>query len=449
MSTGNDPKRYYARLGVEPSASAEAIKSAYRQLAKKLHPDIDRDAGAKARFQAINEAYGVLSDPDLRSAYDALQYTNPASQPRETKLEPICCSQCGRVTAQPRSTVFYRVVSLVVLTTRTPIQGIFCSACGRAIAFRATLCSAFFGWWGFPWGPIWTISSICQNALGGRHSKDIDEKLIWYNALAFFRKGQLAISYALAQQIRTAHDAEIAISAVKLMDHLRAAGVPAASPMLKNPWQANPLAVLAQFALLLAVPSVIGLAAYSNDSQHGLPSRPAPPSYHANQPSYSIPTITTAPSSQTTPATNAAPVPTCAFPPSNGEILVKHGKWSNEGHSIEITNGSGGNAIIKVRDAYSASVVVSFFVAKGATASIVNVPDGTYRIQYAFGGDLRSDCRSFVRVTSAAQFPDIESLRTRYTSTEIIWSQLSYTLFSVPDGNVRPQALDVATFNAE
>jgi hypothetical protein len=79
---------------------------------------------------------------------------------------------------------------------------------------------------------------------------------------------------------------------------------------------------------------------------------------------------------------------------------------------------------------------------------IINVPDGDYRIQYAFG-DLGTDCRSFARVISAAQFPDIEVLRTRYTQDEIIRSRLSYTLFSVPDGNVRPQNIDIATFRAD
>jgi molecular chaperone DnaJ len=87
MDEGNDPKGYYARLNVAPSANAETIKAAYRQLAKKLHPDVNRDVSAKAQFQAISEAYNVLSDPQLRSNYDALRYTNPPPHPRERELE--------------------------------------------------------------------------------------------------------------------------------------------------------------------------------------------------------------------------------------------------------------------------------------------------------------------------------------------------------------------------
>jgi hypothetical protein len=450
MATGNDPKGYYGRLGVAPSASAEEIKQAYRRLAKALHPDINRDVSAKARFQAISEAYAVLSNPDLRSAYDALQYTNPEPQRNATELEPICCSRCSKVTAQPRSAVFYRVVSLVLLTTRTPIQGIFCSKCAKRVALQATIVSAFVGWWGVPWGPIWTISSIWRNAFGGRHSKDIDDKLLWYNAHAFLSKGKLAISYALAQQVRTARDADIAINAVKLVDHLRAAGVPAASPMLKNPWNINPLNIFAHLALLVAIPGAIGFAIYSDDVGIGSIHSPIRPTYQTSRLSHPSPTLTPLAS---TPAGRgadvAASVPTCAFPPRNGEILVRSGVWNDEGHSIEIINGSGGNAIIKVKNAYTGSLLVSFFVAKGNTASVINVPDGSYRVQYAFGEDLQSDCHSFVRIASASQFPGIKTFTTRYTTTEIIHSQLSYTLFPVRDGNVRPQALDITAFNTD
>ncbi len=60
----------YARLGIAPGASAAAIKQAYRRLAKKLHPDVNRDRAAHERFLAVKEAYEVLSNPLLRREYD-------------------------------------------------------------------------------------------------------------------------------------------------------------------------------------------------------------------------------------------------------------------------------------------------------------------------------------------------------------------------------------------
>ena len=63
---------YYAVLGVPRDASAEAIKKAFRKLARQYHPDVNKSAGAEARFKEINEANEVLSDPEKRKRYDAL-----------------------------------------------------------------------------------------------------------------------------------------------------------------------------------------------------------------------------------------------------------------------------------------------------------------------------------------------------------------------------------------
>jgi len=67
-------KDFYAVLGVPSDASADAIKKAYRKLARAHHPDANSgDAAAENRFKEIGEAYAVLSDPEQRQQYDAVR----------------------------------------------------------------------------------------------------------------------------------------------------------------------------------------------------------------------------------------------------------------------------------------------------------------------------------------------------------------------------------------
>jgi curved DNA-binding protein len=63
---------YYEVLGVPRDADQDAIRGAYRRLARQYHPDLNSDADAEERFKELGEAYEVLSDPDKRQRYDRL-----------------------------------------------------------------------------------------------------------------------------------------------------------------------------------------------------------------------------------------------------------------------------------------------------------------------------------------------------------------------------------------
>ncbi len=65
-------KDYYQTLGVARDATADAIKKAFRKLARKYHPDVSKESDAELRMREVNEAYAVLSDPEKRAAYDQL-----------------------------------------------------------------------------------------------------------------------------------------------------------------------------------------------------------------------------------------------------------------------------------------------------------------------------------------------------------------------------------------
>jgi curved DNA-binding protein len=79
-------KDYYGTLGVAKDASEDEIQKAYRKLARKYHPDINKGPDAQARFQEINEAHEVLKDAEKRAKYD--QFGSAWKQAQRTGAPP-------------------------------------------------------------------------------------------------------------------------------------------------------------------------------------------------------------------------------------------------------------------------------------------------------------------------------------------------------------------------
>ena len=70
---------YYEVLGLQKDASADEIKRAYRQMAKKYHPDVNKEPGAEEKFKEINEAYDTLSDDQKKARYDQFGHEDPTA----------------------------------------------------------------------------------------------------------------------------------------------------------------------------------------------------------------------------------------------------------------------------------------------------------------------------------------------------------------------------------
>ena len=81
-----DYKDYYNTLGISKTATEGEIKTAYRKLARRYHPDVNKDPKAEDKFKEVNEAYQVLSDPEKRKKYDQFgsewqRYQSSGGQP--------------------------------------------------------------------------------------------------------------------------------------------------------------------------------------------------------------------------------------------------------------------------------------------------------------------------------------------------------------------------------
>ena len=81
-----DYKDYYAILGVKKDAPDDEIQKAYRKLARKFHPDVNKAPEAETKFKEIGEAYEVLKDPDKRQKYD--QYGSAWKRAQQTGTPP-------------------------------------------------------------------------------------------------------------------------------------------------------------------------------------------------------------------------------------------------------------------------------------------------------------------------------------------------------------------------
>lgn len=146
-------------------------------------------------------------------------------------------------------------------------------------------------------------------------------------------------------------------------------------------------------------------------------------------------------------------VPVCANPPGSGEKLAGDMDVGSGGHSIQVANGGGGDALVNIRHADTRKLANRFFLRSMENMVIEGVPDGTYLIQYAFGPALAADCKTFTRIIRARELPEPDDLQTEIIDdedkTETKHESVSYELSVTEDANMKPVKIDAAAFNAE
>lgn len=278
MEHRNDPHGYYAILGLDRHATDEQIRTTYKRRAMDLHPDRNRASDTTEQFQQLGAAYAVLSDPLTRAQYDSLiaqPPPPPPPPPRPPGPEPIRCTQCHKVSAQPRVVVLNSVKSFGVMTLRKPLAGTFCSDCAHKLAIRASVTTWALGWWGIPWGPIYTVQALVSNMFGGDQPALENARMLAYQAFYFYASGRPGIAQSVAMDgLKFAHKiphstgkkAMPAAERAQLTGHLESlikqCNRPD-QPPLKNSWAVKPLIVVPQLGALAIVFATICLLVVS------------------------------------------------------------------------------------------------------------------------------------------------------------------------------------------
>jgi len=198
--SARDIHGFYKRLGVSPNASQAEIKNAHRARAMALHPDRNRDKNATSAFQALQEAYAVLSNEGARSKYDAECAIPPPVKRRDTRqdrpVEPVLCSTCNAISAQPRYKVFHTVYAYVIDAHKDARQGVFCSKCEIRVGLKASFITLLAGWWSIK-GFLWTVQTLFLNLVGGTFHEE-NARLYGVQARYFARRGDPALARAIA-----------------------------------------------------------------------------------------------------------------------------------------------------------------------------------------------------------------------------------------------------------
>lgn len=197
---------YYRLIGVGPGCSKDEIKRAYKRKCLEVHPDVNSSSDAHESFLKLRTAYEILSDAQKRADYDAKCVSVPEPTEKSTKagagqtsnFDPIRCSRCKCVTAQPRYVVFWETFSFLS-TVRSPVQGVMCTKCAGDAAYEATKKSLLFGWWGI-WGLLLTPASVFTNLSGGEKPPENNGRILLHQSWYFVQTNKPELAFILASE---------------------------------------------------------------------------------------------------------------------------------------------------------------------------------------------------------------------------------------------------------
>jgi hypothetical protein len=440
-----DPKQYYAVLGVAASASATEIKRAFRRRAIELHPDTNKSPHAAEMFLLLKEAYETLSNVSRRAVYDtsdlAVAWEDTDADSQESETEPIVCSECSKITAQPRYVIFLKIKSYVVGTARTASQGIFCSECAAKAAIRATLTTWMLGWWALPFGPLYAAHAVFRNTLGGIKPKAINARIAARQAWYFASVGQPELARAIAADaLRLTSDdpsdSAVKASVLRLLD-VNVRGKPPRH--LRNSWRLLRQPFFVQAAPLLVIVAVGANAVWLR----GTPSAARPVPVAPPAPVAAVaPTTPPAPEKQApqlavryrrpSQADNGVPWPTTSG------YVPGYPRRSMGGLSTLTVDNSQNDSDVFAKlftiGPHSRVLARAFFVPAGGQFTIESLERGRYDLRYrnlSSGALVKSDPFEFAEISG---------------DDSVKVTTMKMTLYKVAGGTLRTQSISDEEF---
>ena len=371
--------------------------------------------------------------------------------PEDPAPQPLTCSRCGQITAQPRYLRFHHVKSRLWSCQRGVVRGIFCRVCADRTAILASTTSWVLGWWS-PTGPYWTLRALIGNLRGGEQPPSDNLWVLLHQARAFIARGDHDIARALAEQALSFADGEAERARIKALLH-RAGSERSASRRLKNRWQPWNYATLAQTLPLAGLLLAVLMGVFVLLFRSLTPSVSADITVHPAQPgeirhvATEILKVRLGPAA-TQPVTalldrfatvqvvetdadgewariltengvsgyvqsrylfggpgEAQKTRWCTDqkgePPKNGDILLRRSGGDN---SLMVQNDSGRDMVVRLKT-QSGRTLVAFFVAASQTAAINAIPDGTYHAVFASGRNNSHVCGVFLDAMSTYGLP--------------------------------------------
>lgn len=114
----------------------------------------------------------------------------------------IACTRCGTFDTTLRVYVFTFIVSVIVLSVKRPVVGVFCARCRTIRAIQCAALTAVTGWWGIPWGIAWSMEAIVRNARGGDLPAAANATLLDAMAAHLRANGQELAASDIAEEAR-------------------------------------------------------------------------------------------------------------------------------------------------------------------------------------------------------------------------------------------------------